>query len=383
MAPFSGIQKSSQPDISVLIPIYRNAAFLPRALDSILAQTHTRFEVIAVNDASPDNAGEILMQYMQKDSRIHTVTHEKNQGTLTARLDGLSAAHGKYLMCLDADDTLDPACMEKLLALAEREQADIVAFGARLLQEDPVEDRYARTIDATKRKLENEAVFEEVFRHHAYNWSVCLKLVRRDLFQRAAAEIPREYCIAAEDFYLYTVLSFFAKKLVADGRIYYNYFTTPGICNAKEIDFFAFKRFSSLFNALSGVRNFLQGQGVFEKYQKAFLAREREHFLYLFERWPYRVIPEDRGKCLSLMLERYDREAVEKYLREFFAFAPGFAEKLLSGENPLSGFPEKPPVRNSVAGQLLSTLRSLLPTETPQWFFVKRISDTIKHMRRK
>ncbi|OQA78706.1 MAG: putative glycosyltransferase EpsJ [Lentisphaerae bacterium ADurb.Bin242] len=381
MTKLPGTQTSLPPEISVLIPVCRNAALLPRALESLRAQTHPRFEVVVINDASPDNAGEVLAEHMRKDPRIHAVVHEKNQGTLTARLNGLDAAKGRYVMCLDADDTLDPDAMEKLLALAEREHADIVAFGARLLQENPAKDRYARTIDATRRTLEGKAVFEEMFLRHAYNWSVCLKLIRRELFQRAAAEIPREYCVAAEDFYLYTAISFFAEKLAADGRIYYNYFIQPGICNAKDIDFSAFQRFATLFTALNGVRDFLRKQGVFEKYREAFLDREREHFLYLFERWPFRVVPEDRAKCLAFMLERYDRAQVEKYVREYFAFAPGFAEKLLSGENP--PFPEPPKPRASVPEQLFSPLRFLLPTESPQWFFAKKFSDAVKQMRRK
>ncbi len=382
MAESTGTQPlPRQPDISVLIPVCRNAAFLPRSLESLRAQTHPDFEVIVINDASPDNAAEVIAEYMRKDSRIHAVTHEKNQGTLTARLNGLDAAKGRYVMCLDADDTLDPDAMEKLLALAEKEHADVVAFGARLLEENPEKDRYAKTIDATKRTLTGKDVFEEVFLRHAYNWSVCLKLIRRELFLRTAFEIPREYCIAAEDFYLYTVVSFFAKKLVANGRIYYNYFISPGICNAKGIDFSAFQRFATLFTALNGVREFLRKQGVFGKYRKAFEDREREHFLYLFERWPGRVIPEERAKCLAFMLERYDREAVEKYVREYFAFAPGFAEKLLSGENP--PFPEPPETRVSAVECFFSPLRRLLPTESPQWFFVKKFSDALQQMRRK
>ena len=374
-------QMSPHPDISVLIPVCGNAAFLPRALESIRAQTHSCFEVIVINDASPDNAPEVMAEYLRKDSRIRAVTHGKNQGTLTARLSGLDVARGRYVMCLDADDTLDPNAMEKLLALAEKEHADIVAFGARLLEENPEKDRYARTIDATKRTLEGKAVFEEVFLHHAYNWSVCLKLIRRDLFQRAAFGIPRDYCIAAEDFYLYTAISFFAKKLVADGRIYYNYFIKPGICNAKDIDISAFRRFATLFTALKGVREFLRKQGVFEKYRDAFQAREHEHFLYLFERWPGRVIPQDRARCLALMQELYDRDSVEKYVREYFAFAPGFADRLLSGET--LPFPEPPERRPSIPARLFSPLRRLLPTESPQWFFVKKFSDALQQMRRK
>jgi len=74
--------------ISVIVPVYKVEKYLRRCLDSVLAQTYTDFEVICVNDGSPDRCGEILAEYMKKDSRIIVLTQE-NKGLSGARNTGL------------------------------------------------------------------------------------------------------------------------------------------------------------------------------------------------------------------------------------------------------------------------------------------------------
>ena len=203
-------QTTGRPDVTILIPVYNTARFLPRALDSVLAQTWKNLEVVAVNDASPDNAAEVLADYAARDPRVRIVTCPENGGTLKARLSGLATARGRYLMNLDADDTFDPDCVKTLVEIADRENADVVGFGCRQREENcPL--RNARTLEVEKRCLEGPEVFEAMFFRHRYSWSLCFKLIRRELFERAAQEIPPVYAICAEDFYFYTAVSFFAK----------------------------------------------------------------------------------------------------------------------------------------------------------------------------
>ena len=83
----------TQPKVSILIPVYNTACYLPKCLDSVINQTLREIEIIVVNDASPDNAAEVLAGYAAKDDRIKVITHEKNGGILAARLSGIAAAH--------------------------------------------------------------------------------------------------------------------------------------------------------------------------------------------------------------------------------------------------------------------------------------------------
>ena len=98
----------TEPDITILIPVYKTGALLPRALDNLLAQPHSNIEIVAVNDASPDDAARILADYAARDPRLRIVTHPENRGTLIARAEAVRAAQGEYLLFLDPDDTFRP-----------------------------------------------------------------------------------------------------------------------------------------------------------------------------------------------------------------------------------------------------------------------------------
>ena len=94
-----------QPKISVIVPVYKAEKYLYHCVDSILAQTFTDFELILVNDGSPDNSGSICDKCAQKDNRIKVI-HKKNGGSNSARKEGFIHSSGRYLVFLDSDDTL-------------------------------------------------------------------------------------------------------------------------------------------------------------------------------------------------------------------------------------------------------------------------------------
>ena len=139
----------SQPDISILIPACNKEKSILRSLHSALEQTGTNVEVIVADDASSDRTGELVRALAEKDSRIRLVTHRENRGTLISRMDAFKASTGKYILCLDADDTLDPGAAELVLETAEKEQADLVGFGARLYHGTAC----AGAVDAVRRIL--------------------------------------------------------------------------------------------------------------------------------------------------------------------------------------------------------------------------------------
>ena len=89
--------------ISIIVPVYKVEAYLPRCIDSILAQTHKNLDIILVDDGSPDNSGKICDAYAEQDNRI-TVIHQANGGLSDARNAGIAAAKGAYLTFLDSDD---------------------------------------------------------------------------------------------------------------------------------------------------------------------------------------------------------------------------------------------------------------------------------------
>ncbi|GAT62863.1 glycosyltransferase family 2 protein [Paludibacter jiangxiensis] len=99
------MQISTYPLISIIVPCYNQAQYLPEALDSVLAQTYTNWECIIVNDGSPDNTEEVAKIYCNKDSRFKYIFKE-NGGLSSARNFGFQFAGGEYLQFLDCDDIL-------------------------------------------------------------------------------------------------------------------------------------------------------------------------------------------------------------------------------------------------------------------------------------
>lgn len=118
------------PELSIIVPVYKVEPYLRRCLDSILAQTFRDFELILIDDGSPDNCGAICDEYAAKDSRI-IVIHQKNQGVSAARNAGLDIARGTYLGFVDSDDWIEPEMYETMLATAREKNVDVVVCGIR------------------------------------------------------------------------------------------------------------------------------------------------------------------------------------------------------------------------------------------------------------
>lgn len=113
------------PQISIIVPVYKVEQYLHRCVDSILNQTFTDFELILVDDGSPDKSGQICDDYAENDSRI-IVIHQANQGAATARNNGIKTAHGEYIGFVDSDDYISKNHFEYLVNTAIRENTDIV-----------------------------------------------------------------------------------------------------------------------------------------------------------------------------------------------------------------------------------------------------------------
>jgi glycosyltransferase involved in cell wall biosynthesis len=116
------------PKISIIVPIFNIESYLSRCLDSLLAQSLTEIEIIAVNDGSTDGSGAILRDYADKDTRI-VIIEKTNGGVSAARNDGILASSGDYIGFVDPDDWVDPDMYEGMYAAAIQESADIVMCG--------------------------------------------------------------------------------------------------------------------------------------------------------------------------------------------------------------------------------------------------------------
>jgi glycosyltransferase involved in cell wall biosynthesis len=115
--------------VSVIMPVYNAEAWLQRAIDSVLAQSHTRLELIAVDDGSRDRSLNMLDAYAALDTRVRVVKQPANGGVAAARNAGIAAARGDYIAFLDADDWWHPAKLERQLA-SMRATGALISYAA-------------------------------------------------------------------------------------------------------------------------------------------------------------------------------------------------------------------------------------------------------------
>ncbi len=122
------------PEISVIVPVYKAEQYLERCVKSILEQTYQNFELILVDDGSPDNSPILCDEWAEKDSRIHVI-HKENSGASSARNAGLKIAKGNWIAFADSDDWLDVTALEILYDFAKKYNVPMAVGGMRVVQE--------------------------------------------------------------------------------------------------------------------------------------------------------------------------------------------------------------------------------------------------------
>ena len=212
---------NTEPKISVIVPVYKMEEFLPRCLESLLAQTYRALEIILVDDGSPDGCGRICDEYAARDSRIRVI-HAENGGAYAARNLALDIAEGEYIGFVDADDWLHPTMYRTLLELAEEHGADIAQC------EMKNEGHYAQT---RSQKTGGVAVYhrdrltEEMFRERIGH-ALINKIFRAEIF--ADYRFPEEY-YHMDAAFLAGVGSFCRTFVRTDEKLYHYNTSNPSI----------------------------------------------------------------------------------------------------------------------------------------------------------
>ncbi|MFI5658820.1 CDP-glycerol glycerophosphotransferase family protein [Streptomyces sp. NPDC051684] len=181
------------PRFSVIVPVYLVQAYLHACLDSVLGQSYTDLELIAVDDASPDACGEILDAYAAHDPRVTVVHLPQNVGLGEARNAGLKQASGDYVVFLDSDDTLAPGA---LAAIADRIKAtsgpDILIYDyARAYWDGSlVRNQYARLLDESGPQTFSLTDRPSLMRLLMVVWN---KAYRREFLSKSGLTFPPGY----------------------------------------------------------------------------------------------------------------------------------------------------------------------------------------------
>lgn len=162
--------------VSVIIPIYNVEKYLSKSIESVLNQTFADFELLLIDDGSPDNCGIICDEYEKKDSRIK-VFHRKNFGLSASRNFGVDKAVGKYVCFLDSDDWYAPNALEIMVDLVENQKADI---GMIFIKETETENV---TYDGKDESvvLSSSECLSTMLKEHTQFVQACNKIYSREL----------------------------------------------------------------------------------------------------------------------------------------------------------------------------------------------------------
>ncbi len=214
-----------EPCVSIIIPIYNAETTLPRCVESVLGQEYTDFELILADDGSRDGSGALCDTFAQQDSRVR-VLHKKNSGVSDTRNQAMSAARGRYLQFLDADDWITPNATKLLVRTAEEHQCDLVISDFYRVVDDRVspkgdidEDGPLTREEFAAHMMENPADF-----YYGVLWN---KLYRRDIIQEYQLRMDPEisWC---EDFLFNLEYIRHAKRFFALQVPIYYYVKTKG-----------------------------------------------------------------------------------------------------------------------------------------------------------
>lgn len=202
------------PLISIIVPVYQVKDYIDECLESLLRQTHTKLEIILVDDGSTDGSGEVCDRYANRETRVQ-VLHQDNQGLSAARNAGLEFAKGEYVAFVDSDDVVLPDFIETLYELLDEYRADIAACAyvkcstkkmgyikKRLLRASTEEYEHAsiggfsKWCEKLKKRQELCMTSEETLRrwHGKYKkWETVVwnKLYRRSIFEGGKEGILR------------------------------------------------------------------------------------------------------------------------------------------------------------------------------------------------
>ena len=179
---------------SVIVPIYNIEKYVSRCIDSVLEQTFADFELILVDDGSPDNCPKICDEYAEKDQRIKVV-HKENGGLVSARQAGVGIAKGEYVFNLDGDDAITPDALMSAYEIISDTKADMVSFSYRIYTNDElgeVVDDLAEEGLYDKKRLEEQIYPNLLSNKNMHNLFYFLwgKAIKRELAVKYQMNLP-------------------------------------------------------------------------------------------------------------------------------------------------------------------------------------------------
>lgn len=258
--------------ISVIVPVYKVEKYLDRCIESILSQTFTDFELILVDDGSPDNCPDMCDKWAKKDNRIRVV-HKENGGLSSARNAGLDIMTGEYVTFIDSDDYVSEVYLEKLFAALIDNSADVSVCGQALEKRKEQISQSSNSIII----LSGSKACMEIYHPQLDTIMIiaCSKLFKKTCFDGIRFPVGR---IHEDEFTTYKILfECSSVAIIQDKLYYYSSSNSNSIMNSP----FSLKRYD-LMIAFDESLQFYQEKHANELYIAAHERKERSQANYSF-----------------------------------------------------------------------------------------------------
>ena len=223
--------------ISVIVPVYKVEKYLPKCLDSIIAQTYTNWEAILVDDGSLDNCGEICDKYAKKDSRFKVI-HKTNSGVSVARNCGIDNASGEWIIFVDSDDFATPDYVNSLFETINNGEKPFGMTGMTKISKtgEPVQKNDTTTIYTLDR---NECI-ELLFDYSNGYWGyICGKIYNKNLLNEHNIRFREGIYFNEDRLFCFEYLSILNEneKIVIDTQAYYYYVIHENAVTSQDISY--------------------------------------------------------------------------------------------------------------------------------------------------
>lgn len=266
-----------EPLISIIVPIYKVEKYLKECVDSILAQTYQNFELILVDDGSPDSCPAMCDEFAKQDSRV-VVIHKENGGLSDARNAGLDIAKGEYIGFVDSDDYISPIMYETLLNRILSDKSELAVCEYVRVYDSDEREKSEKTLQKTRKRCYSpDEFFSEVFLKCSGAYVVAVnKLYHKNIFRKLRFPVGKQH---EDEFIIHRVIAQCKNISYIEDELYYY-----------------FQREGSIMNRTFNVRNLDYGDALIDRYH--FTKRNK------YEEWK-----NDTVCRLSSQLEKWNKYA--------------------------------------------------------------------------
>lgn len=243
--------------VSIVIPVYNVEKYICRCIDSVLAQSYKNFEVVVVDDQSPDRSIELVESYQSEKIRI--IKHTQNRGLPASRNTGVKHSYGDYLLFLDSDDFLKPYALEKCIATAQDHQSDIVSFNSERINDKGETWPYAWHQKFNTADISTTSIFE----YTKLIWDVAAwsKLINLESYRKNNIEFDEDQKYFEDHLFSLQLFTKMKKVSIVNDTLHYytirNDAANPSITQSKRFDsvIYRLKMIESVISYLKKSRN--------------------------------------------------------------------------------------------------------------------------------